>query len=120
MKEYKLAEVESKFADLIWSNEPIASGELVKLCVVQLDWKKSTTYTMLKRLCDRGIFENREGTVVSKIKKEEFFAIQSNEFVERTFGGSLPEFLTAFTSCKRLSKEEIRELQQLIDQYQEE
>lgn len=115
MPEYKLGEIESRFADLIWNNEPIGSGELVKLSEKELRWKKSTTYTILRRLCDRGIFKNDGGVVTSLISKQEFYAIQSEQFVEETFGGSLPQFLTAFATRKRLSDKEIEEIQRIID-----
>ena len=111
-----MGEVESRFADLIWANEPITSGSLVKLCEQELKWKKSTTYTVLKRLCERGIFQNQDGTVTSLISKRDFYAVQSEKFVEETFSGSLPAFLTAFTTRKKLSEDEINELQGLIDQ----
>ncbi len=116
MSELKLGAVESRFADLIWQNEPITSGDLVKLAGNALNWQKSTTYTVLKRLCARGIFQNQGGTVTSLISKEELCAMQSEQFVEKTFSGSLPAFLAAFTSRKKLSEEEITELQALIDQ----
>lgn len=119
MDEKKLGAIESRFADIIWAHEPLSSGELVKLCQEKLTWKKSTTYTVLKKLCDRGLFRNDGGTVTSTISKEEFHAIQSERFVEETFNGSLPAFLTAFTSRKKLSKEEITQLQRLIDQSRE-
>lgn len=115
MSELRMGAVESRFADLIWQNEPISSPELVKLAAQELSWKKSTTYTVLKRLCERGIFQNLEGTVTSLISKQDFYAVQSEKFVEETFSGSLPAFLTAFTTRKKLSDEEIRELQELID-----
>ena len=108
--------VETRFADLIWSNEPITSGELVKLSEKELSWKKSTTYTILRRLCERGIFQNVNGTVSSLISKDEFNAAQSEKFVDETFDGSLPKFLTAFTMRKKLSNEEIDELQRFIDE----
>ena len=116
MAQYKLGEVESAFADLIWDNEPLASGRLVELCADRLDWKKSTTYTVLRRLCQRGIFQNEGGMVTSLIGREEFAARQSEEFVEQAFDGSLPKFLTAFASRKKLSREEIEQLQRLIDE----
>jgi BlaI family penicillinase repressor len=119
MQGYKLAKMETKFAQIIWDHEPIPSGELVKLCEEKLQWKKSTTYTMLKRLEEKGVFENREGMVAALIKKDEFYAGQSKHFVEETFGGSLPKFLAAFTSTKRLSTQEIGELQKLIDEHRE-
>ncbi len=116
MAETKLGVVETRFADLIWDNEPISSGELVKLCERELCWKKSTTYTILRRLCERGIFQNTKGTVTSLISKDEWGAVQSEKFVEETFDGSLPKFLAAFSMRKRLSDEEINELQRLIDE----
>ena len=116
MSEYKLGAIESRFADLIWQNEPLTSTELVKLAERELNWKKSTTYTVLKRLCERGMFQNQNGTVTSLISKQEFYALQSEKFVEDTFSGSLPAFLAAFTTRKKLSEEEIDQLQKLIDQ----
>lgn len=116
MSELKLGAIESRFADIIWQNEPLSSTELVKLAEGKLSWKKSTTYTVLKRLCERGIFQNQNGTVTSQISKEEFYAVKSEEFVEDTFSGSLPAFLAAFTTRKKLSEAEIDQLQKLIDQ----
>lgn len=116
MGDYKLGVMETRFADLIWNNEPLTSGDLVKLCEINLSWKKSTTYTILRRLCDRGIFQNKEGIVTSIIKKQELNALQSEKFVEETFDGSLPKFLAAFTMRKKLSDKEINELQKLIDE----
>lgn len=115
--EYKLGAMETRFADLIWNNEPLASGDLVKLCEKELDWKKSTTYTILRRLCERGIFQNKNGAVTSLISKQEFVALQSERFVEESFDGSLPQFLTAFTTRKKLSAKEIDELQIFIDKH---
>lgn len=100
----------------MWDKEPISSGDLVKLCEKELTWKKSTTYTMLRRLIDRGIFQNKGGTVSSLISRQEFSALQSEKFVEEAFGGSLPQFLAAFTMRKKLSDNEIKELQKLIDE----
>ena len=116
MAQYKLGEVESAFAALIWDNEPLASSRLVELCAEKLDWKKSTTYTVLRRLCERGIFQNKGGTVSARISREEFAARRSEEFVDQTFDGSLPQFLAAFTRRKKLSREEIDQLQRLIDE----
>ncbi len=115
MGEFQLGPIEARFADLIWQEEPISSGELVRRSEAALGWKKSTTYTVLKRLCKRGIFENRDGIVVSKLSRQEFYARQSEAFVEEHFSGSLPRFLAAFTSRKQLSEAEIQELQRLID-----
>lgn len=119
MREYRLTDTEAKFADIIWANEPIKSPELVKLCEVELNWKKSTTYTMLKRLEDKEIFKNNKGVVSALIKKEDFYAEQSKLFVEETFDGSLPRFLAAFTRSKKLSDKEINELQKLINRHKE-
>ncbi len=120
MEELRLGTVEARFADIIWSREPIPSGELVKICEKELGWKKSTTYTMLKRLCDRGIFQNESGIVSSLMTKEEYGAAQSEKFVEDTFEGSLPAFLAAFTTRKKLSKTEIEEIRHMIDSFGEE
>ncbi len=119
MEDIRLGEVESRFAELIWENEPIASGELVKLCQKELEWKKSTTYTVLRKLCDRGIFKNEGGVVSSVISKERFNAIQSEKFVEESFDGSLPNFIAAFTSMKKLSDEDIKKIREMIDSYGE-
>lgn len=119
MKEYKLTESEEKFAELIWENEPIGSGDLVKLCDKEMNWKKSTTYTILKKLCEKGIFQNENAVVSSLITKNDYYAKQSIRFVEDTFGGSLPKFLTAFIGGKKLSKHQAEELKKLIDEYKE-
>lgn len=115
MAEYKLGEIESIFADIIWDNEPLSSRRLAELALERLDWKRTTTYTILKRLCDRELFQNEGGTVTSLVSREEFYARQSEMFVEETFHGSLPAFLAAFGSRKKLSDSEIDELQKVID-----
>lgn len=119
MNVYKLAESEEKFAELIWENEPIGSGDLVKLCEKEMNWKKSTTYTVLKKLCERGIFQNNNAIVSSIMTKDEYYAKQSIRFVEDTFGGSLPKFLTAFMGGRKLNKHQAEELKKLIDDYRE-
>jgi len=115
MSEKKMGLLESKFADFIWNNEPIASGQLVKMAERELNWKSTTSYTVLKRLCDRGIFQNQGGTVTSLISRDEFYALQSERFVEETFDGSLPAFLAAFGSRKKMSDAEIEDLKKIID-----
>ena len=115
MGEMRLGVVEAQFADIIWENEPLQSGELVKLCEEALGWKKSTTYTVLKKLCEKGIFQNEKGTVTAMISKQELQGMQSEQFVSETFEGSLPAFIAAFASSKRLSKEEIKEIRDLMD-----
>lgn len=120
MPEYKLAEMESHFADLIWETEPINSTALVRLCAEKFGWKKSTTYTVLKKLCDRGLFQNENATVTALLSREEFYSRKSRLFVEDSFGGSLPRFLTAFIGKKKLSDEQIEEIKSLIENYREE
>lgn len=115
MADLRLGPVESRFAELIWDGEPISSTELVHLAERELEWKKSTTYTVLKRLCEKGIFQNEGGVVTSRLSREEYDARQSEQFVEETFSGSLPAFLTAFTRRKKLTEEEIDQLQRLIE-----
>lgn len=119
MEERKLGVVESRFADIIWEHEPLPSGELVKLCMKELSWKKPTTYTVLRKLCERGIFQNQDGIVSSLISRQEFYAMQSERFVEEIFEGSLPAFLAAFTTRKALSPEEIAQIREMIDSYEE-
>ncbi|MCX4326318.1 MAG: BlaI/MecI/CopY family transcriptional regulator [Lachnospiraceae bacterium] len=115
MAEYKLGEIEMKFAEIIWKNEPLPSNELVKLCAGELEWKKSTTYTILRRVCERGLFQNNNSIVTSLVSKEEYLSHQSEEFVDNTFAGSLPKFFAAFTKRKKLSEQEIMELQKIIE-----
>ena len=95
MAEYKLGEIETIFADIIWDNEPVTSRRLTELAEERLNWKRTTTYTILKRLCDRELFRNEGGKVTSLVSREEFYARQSEQFVEETFHGSLPAFLAA-------------------------
>lgn len=119
MKELQMGAVESRFAEIIWENEPMSSSELSLLAEKALGWKKTTSYTVLKRLCDKGIFQNEKGTVTSLVSKEEFYSIQSEKFVEETFQGSLPAFLAAFTRGKKLSEKEVNELRRLVREYEE-
>ena len=111
----EIGEVQMQFAELIWDKEPIGSGELVKLAAEKFGWKKSTTYTVLKKLCEKGLFQNDGGVVISLVSKEEFYTRKSEQFVEETFGGSLPAFLAAFTSRQKLSSKEISEIKKIID-----
>ena len=119
MNDYQLGVVEARFAEIIWEKEPISSTELCRQSEQLLQWKKSTCYTVLKRLCHKGIFQNNGGCVTSRISKEEFQALQSERFVEESFGGSLPAFLTAFTARKNLTAQEVQELRNLIEGYEE-
>lgn len=116
MDERKLGAVELRFAELIWQNAPIPSGELVRLCAGELEWKKSTTYTVLKKLCQQGLFENRDGVVHTLVSREDYSALQSQRFVEENFGGSLPAFLAAFTARKPLPAAQIDEIRRMIDE----
>ena len=115
MAVYKLGAVEARFAELIWENEPLPSNRLAKLAEQELGWKKSTTYTILKRLCERGLFQNEGGQVSSLVSREEFQAAQSEQFVEEAFGGSLPAFDAAFGSRRRLTDSELDELERLVE-----
>lgn len=115
MDHRKLGAVELHFAELIWENAPISSGELVKLCAEKLEWKKSTTYTVLKKLCGQGLFENRDGIVSVLLSRQDYAAAQSEKFVEENFEGSLPAFLAAFTARKSLSETEIAEIRNMIE-----
>lgn len=114
-----LGAVEARFADIIWQNEPLSSTELAKMSQERLGWKKSTAFTVLKRLCGKGIFQNDHGTVTSLISRDHFYAAQSEKFVEDSFDGSLPAFLAAFTSRKALSKKDVDQLRRLLDSYEE-
>ncbi len=117
--EHKLGAVESRFADIVWSHAPLSTGELVKLCEEQLHWKRTTTYTVLKKLGERGFFLLRDGTVTALISREDYYAARSEGFVEETFQGSLPAFIAAFTKKKTLTREEIAQIKQMIDDCQE-
>lgn len=115
MKKYKLGVVESKFADIIWANEPLSTAELVALCERELRWKRTTTYTVLKKLGEQGIFQMKNKTVTSLVSREDYYAVQSEQFVEETFEGSLPAFIAAFTKRRTLTEEEIAEIRNMID-----
>ncbi len=119
MSDYTLGVIEGRFADIIWNNEPISSTELAKQSEHILGWKKSTTYTVLKRLCEKGIFKNDKGTVTSLISKADFNTHQSEKFIEQNFDGSLPAFLAAFTAHKKLTEAEVLELRRMVEQYEE-
>lgn len=119
MEDYKLGAVESRFADIIWSHEPLPSRELVALCQQQLNWKKPTTYTVLRKLCEKGIFQNEDGLVSSVLSRQEFYALQSEKFVEESFNGSLPAFLAAFTARKTLTPEEAAAIRAMITSFEE-
>ena len=115
MKDIKLGTIETRFAEIIWANAPLTTNQLIKLCAEELEWKRTTTYTVLKKLCDKGIFKTENSLVTAVISKAEFEGMQSEQFVEETFKGSLPAFLTAFNSRKKLSDSDIDEIRKLID-----
>jgi len=120
MKSIELAAVQERFADIVWANEPISSGDLVKVCEKELNWKKPTTYTVLRKLCEKGLLQNVDGIVSSHISKEEFYSAKSEQIIEDSYEGSLPAFIAAFTSHKKLSKKEVDEIQKMIDAFKKE
>ncbi len=119
MEEIKLGLVEAHFADIVWKREPISTKELVAVCGAELNWKRTTTYTVLKKLCEKGIFKTKDSIVTSLISKDEFSAIQSENFVKQTFEGSLPAFIAAFASRKKPTQEELEEIKRMIDTLKE-
>ena len=116
MEDYRLGEVERRFADLIWANAPLPSGELVRLCQGELGWKKSTSYTVLKKLSGRGFVKNEGAVVMALVQREEVQRYESESLVDKSFGGSLPAFLTAFLRDRRLTREEAEEIRRMIDE----
>jgi predicted transcriptional regulator len=119
MEELRLGIVEAKFADIVWANAPISTKELVAVCERELNWKRTTTYTVLKKLCERGLFVTEQSEVSVLISRDEFYAMQSEKFVDDTFGGSLPAFIAAFASRKRPTEEELEEIRRMIEKFGE-
>ena len=117
METPKVFESEYRFCLILWEHEPIKSSELVKLCKEQLGWKPTTTYTVIKRLSERGVLKNENTVVTSLVSKDEVQAAEINEMVEKTFEGSLPAFIAAFTKHRKISEEEIDEVQRMIDSF---
>ena len=117
MEELRLGAVEARFADIVWENAPMTTKELVAICERELNWKRTTTYTVLKKLCERGLFHTENSTVSVLTERSEFYAMQSEKFVEDTFGGSLPAFIAAFASRKKPSESEIAELRRMIEEF---
>ena len=117
---YVMTDAEMQLAQLIWDNEPLASGELVKLAAVKLDWKKSTTYTVLRKICENGIFQNQGSMVTSLMSREEYIRMKGERYLEENYGGSLPGFVAAFLQKKKLSKKEVEEMAKMIEDYREE
>ena len=119
MEEQRLCDSEYRFMQIVWEHAPVGSGELVRLCREELGWKKSTTYTMLKKMCQKGLAQNQDSLVTSLVPRQQVQTQESEKFVEQTFSGSLPSFLVSFLKGKTLSREEAEELKQLIDQHKE-
>ena len=118
METPKIFESEYRFACIVWEKEPVSVKELITLCNEQLEWKRTTTYTVLKRLCERGILANEDGIVTSLYSKEEIQYSESRQFLDKTFDGSLPGFLAAFLNEKKVSEKELKELRQMLDNYE--
>ena len=117
MEDIKLGMVEARFADLVWQKAPLTTKELVALCEKELHWKRTTTYTVLKKLCEKGLFQTENSSVTPLMTREEFYAIQSERFVEDTFDGSLPAFIAAFSSRKRPTEKELEEIRRMMDSF---
>ena len=117
MKDIELGTVQERFADIVWANEPLGSGELVKLCEKELGWKKPTTYTVLRKLCEKGLLKNEDGVVTTLISRVDFYSAKSEQIIEDSYEGSLPAFIAAFTSRKKLSNAEVDEIQKMIDSF---
>ena len=120
MQEIELGAIQLRFADLVWAHEPVTSGELVRLCEQQLNWKKPTTYTVLRKLCEKGLLQNENGVVTARIPREEFYAARSEQIVTESFQGSLPAFVAAFVARRNLTAAEAEEIQRLIDHFKKE
>ena len=117
MSDLELGAVQERFADIVWAHEPVASGDLVKICEKELGWKKPTTYTVLRKLCEKGLLQNVDGIVSSLISKEDFYSAKSEQVVKESFNGSLPAFIAAFVSRQNLSEKEADEIQKMIDAF---
>lgn len=120
MAQIELGEVQETFAHIVWDHEPVGSGELVKICEKELHWKKPTTYTVLRKLCEKGLFQNIDGVVSSVISRDAFYSAKSEQFVQETFDGSLPAFIASFISRKELTAKEAEEIQRMIDTFKKE
>ena len=110
--------LEARFADIIWENEPIKSGALSDIALERLNWKKTTAFTVLKRLCEKGYFKNDHGTVTSLVSREEFYSESCADFVDKAYNGSLPAFVAAFAGRRKISDADLEELRRMIDDYE--
>ena len=111
----ELGLIQERFADIVWANEPVGSGELVKLCEKELNWKKPTTYTVLRKLCEKGLLQNKEGVVTSLISRDAFYCAKSVQIIEDSYAGSLPAFIASYISGQKLSKKEIKQIRKILD-----
>lgn len=119
MAEIQLGVIEARYADMIWENEPVTSSELVKMTAVEFNWKRTTAHNVLRRLIDKGLFRNENGVVTAVISRDEFYSMQSRQYVEDTFAGSLPAFIAAFMQNSKLTADEAEEIHRMIDGAQE-
>ncbi len=117
MNNYDLGAVQERFADIVWEHEPIASGKLAKICAKELNWKRPTTYTVLRKLCEKKLFQNKDGIVTSLVSREDFYSAKSEQIIEDSYHGSLPSFIAAFVSRKNLTSQEADEIQEMIDSF---
>jgi len=116
--EYSLGVIEAMFADLIWENEPVPSGKLVKLAEGKLGWKKTTTYSILRKLSNRGLFKNENYMITSLISRDEFYAYQTGEMIDRSFKGSLPDFIAAFAKVRKPNRKDIEAIKEIIKEWE--
>ncbi len=119
MAEIQLGVIEAQYADMIWAHEPVTSSELVKMTAVEFNWKRTTAHNVLRRLIDKGLFQNHDGVVTSVISRDEFYSMQSKKYVEDTFDGSLPAFIAAFTQNSKITADEAEEIRRMIDKAEE-
>ena len=117
MNNYDLGAVQERFADIVWEHEPIASGKLAKICAKELNWKRPTTYTVLRKLCEKKLFQYKDGIVTSLVSREDFYSAKSEQIIEDSYHGSLPSFIAAFVSRKNLTSQEADEIQKMIDSF---
>lgn len=120
MKDIELGAVQERFADIVWAHEPVSSGDLVKLCEKELNWKKPTTYTVLRKLCEKGLMKNEDGVVTTLITRDRFYSAKSEQVVTESFHGSLPAFIAAFISKQKLTPKEVDEIKSMIDEFKKE
>ncbi|MEA5039866.1 MAG: BlaI/MecI/CopY family transcriptional regulator [Clostridiaceae bacterium] len=116
MEDFKLFDAEQRFCEIVWENEPVRSTELARLCEEHLGWRKSTTYTVLRKLCGRGILQNRDAVVTSLIRRDQVRQYESEALLDRAFDGSLPAFISAFLRGRRLSAKEADEIRKMIEE----